>query len=395
MHIDSPKKMIVVLLIDALLWGIWFGSIWLYRAALASRISPDYFDVNLVVSTPMYSASLMYLIALFISEFIRSRRLYLLKISISTSRIVFLLISLIIYFEVFSDKTLIYVISIGLSIANFILSIAALSWTDYISDNIPVNFRSKYIALDSIMGTMGMFIGNSLAGILLYISNSVKQYGLLFTVSSLIFLSDLPLMLKLREIVNGYNDDIDRRTAIKLVRDLPVFRIIAIIIVYLSINFASSIYVPYMLEKWSADESWLALMNIASTIANFLMPWTWTIAIDRIGSINAAKIAISISITANIIFPFMSRLDLQVIRSFIAGTGAIGLWLTFFSYLVKDVDRRIRIQQTSLLFFIQNIVPAISMTIGSYIASMLWPELAFYLSIIGVLSIVLIDRVRR
>ncbi|ADM28501.1 hypothetical protein Igag_1704 [Ignisphaera aggregans DSM 17230] len=394
MAIDSPRKIIIILLIDAILWGIWFGSIWLYRTALASRVSPDYFDVNIVASLPMYSASLTYLVALFIPRSIRCKRLYLFKISISISRIIFLLTSLIIFFEVFSGKILVYVVSIGFSTANLISSIAGLSWADYIADNIPLNLRSRYIALDSIMGTIGMFIGNSIAGILLYTSNSVRQYGLLFTLASLLFLSDLPLMFRLGEIINRYNDDIDRRSAIELARDLATFCVV-VTIIYLSINFASSIYVPYMLERWGADELWLALMNTASTIASFLTPWTWTIAIYRIGSINTAKIAILISIAANIVFPFMSRLDLQIVRSFIAGAGGIGLWLTLFSYLVKDVDRGVRIQQTSLLFLIQNIVPAISMTIGSYIASTLWPELAFYLSAIGVLSIVLIDKVRR
>ncbi len=394
MHIDSPRKMIVVLLIDALLWGIWFGSIWFYRATLASRISPDYFDVNIVVSTPIYSASLVYLATLSIPRFIRSKRLYLFKISILISRIIFLIISLTIYFEIFSGRTLIYVISIGLSIANAITSIAAISWTDYISDNIPLDFRSKYLALDSIMGTLGMFIGNGIAGTLLYISNSVSQYGLLFTIASLIFLSDLPLMLILKEMNNDYNYDIVRRTIKRLIRELAMFCIIASII-YLSTNFASSIYVPYMMRKWNANESWLALMNIALTIAGFLTPWAWTMVIDMIGAINTAKIAISIAIITNIIFPFMPRLELQCIRSFIAGMGGVGLWLTLFSYLIKDVDRGIRIQQTSLLFLIQNIVPAISMTIGSYIAAILYPELAFFLSIIGVIAIALIDRIKK
>jgi len=242
-QIRTPRKIIIILLIDSILWGIWFGSVWFYRAALTSRISPDYFDVNIVVSIPMYSASLMYLVALFIPRFIRRKRLYLFKISISISRIIFLLISLIIYFEVFSGKILVYVISIGLSIANLISSIAGLSWADYIADNIPLNFRSRYIALDSIMGTIGMFIGNSIAGILLYMSNSVRQYGLLFTLASLLFLSDLPLMFRLREINNEYSNDIDRRSVIRLVRDLAVFCIV-VTIIYLSINFASSIYVP-------------------------------------------------------------------------------------------------------------------------------------------------------
>jgi len=394
MAIDSPRKIVAILLIDSVLWGIWFGSIWLYRTALASRISTDYFDVNIVASLPMFSASLTYLVTLFTPRPIRRRRLYLFKMSISISRIIFLLTSLIIFFEVFSGKILVYVVSIGFSIANLISSIAGLAWADYIADNISLNFRSRYIALDSIMGTIGMFIGNSIAGVLLYASNSVRQYGLLFTLASLLFLSDLPLMLRLREIVNGYNDDIDRRSATELARDLVAFCAV-VTIIYLSINFTSSIYVPYMLEKWNANELWLALMNTASTIASLLTPWAWTIAIYRIGSINTAKIAILISIVANIVFPFMSRLDLQIVRSFIAGAGGIGLWLTLFSYLVKDVDRGVRIQQTSLLFLIQNIVPAISMTIGSYIASTLWPELAFYLSAIGILSIVLIDRVRR
>ena len=51
----------LLLAVDAALWGLWFGAVWMYRPALAYRLGASYSDVNAIMSVPLAAAAAMQL----------------------------------------------------------------------------------------------------------------------------------------------------------------------------------------------------------------------------------------------------------------------------------------------------------------------------------------------
>ncbi|MEM4786387.1 MAG: hypothetical protein QXV28_00190, partial [Ignisphaera sp.] len=169
---------------------------------------------------------------------------------------------------------------------------------------------------------------------------------------------------------------------------------IAIIIVYLSINLPTSIMPPYIIHRFGGDEIWITLINGANLMASLLAPMMWSMVVESMGSLNATKVAVALAIIVNVLFPYMSTLHLQIIRGFLAGVAGIGIWVTLFNYLVKDVDAGRRISYIARVFTIQNLVPALAINLGGVLADMLSvPELVFMLSMVGFASLVLLKRI--
>lgn len=389
----SLKTIIAILLTDSIMWGIWFGGLWLYRSVFAARLTDSYIHIAVSTAMPLIAASIIYIMSSFYEDFIRRHRVILFKISIILSRIIYLVTSYTILTNVFYGLRLLYIISIGFTTANTISSLAGIAWADYIADNIPLNFKSKYIALDSILSTIGALIGTSIAGTILYETHSILSYGKLFMVISIIFLINIPFLIIFVKEFNGFSIDVKHVDMQKSISRESIYFYLAIIVVYLSINLPTSIIPPYIIHRFGGDELWITLINGVSLTANLIAPMIWSIIIDSLGSLNTTKIAVTLAIITNVIFPYMSTLLLQIIRAFLAGASGIGIWVTLFSYLVKDVDSSHRISYIARVFTIQNLVPAIAMNLGGVLADVLAiPELVFLLSATGFIALALLKK---
>jgi len=371
------------------MWGIWFGGLWSYRAAFASRITNSYTHIAITTAMPLIAASAIYMFFSIHGNFIKRYRVSLFKIAIVLSRIIYLVTSYTILTNLFNDIKLLYITSIGFTIANVIGSIAGIAWADYIADNIPIKFKSRYIALDSTLGTLGALIGTFIAGLMLYELHGIENYGRLFITISIIFLIDVPLLIFIRELNKAsieYSEESSR------FHSEPIGRFyIAIVIIYLAVNLTSSVIPPYIIYRFKGDEIWISIINGVNWIAGLATPILWSIAVDFIGSLNTTKIAVTLAIITNMIFPYMPSLYLQTIRAFLAGTAGVGIWITLFSYLIKDVDTSHRVSHIARVFTIQNLVPAIAMNLGGILADTLnAPEIVFILPVIGFISIALL-----
>ncbi len=390
----SLKTIIVVLLTDSIMWGIWFGGLWLYRPVFAARLTDSYTHIAVSTAMPLIAASITFIVSSFREDFIRRHRVVLFKTSIILSRVTYLVTSYIILTDVFYGLKLLYTVSAGFTTANAISSLAGIAWADYIADNIPPNFKSRYIALDSIFGTIGALIGTFIAGIMLYEAHSILSYGKLFIVISIILLANTPLLTIFVKEFGVFSTDVRHtysQRSIHRESSRYFYLYLAVIIIYLSINLPSSIIPPYIIHRFRGDEFWMVLINGVSQMASLVAPMMWSIAIELIGSLNATKIAVSLAIVANIVFPYMPTLHLQIVRAFLAGASGIGIWVTLFSYLVKDIDSVHRISHIARVFTIQSLVPAIAMNLGGALADILAiPELVFLLSAAGFIALALL-----
>ncbi|MEM0005511.1 MAG: hypothetical protein QXJ22_01150 [Ignisphaera sp.] len=389
----SLKNTVTILLTDSIMWGIWFGGMWSYRSVFAARLTDSYTHIAVSTAMPLAAASIIYIISSFYEDFIRRSRVVLFKIAIVISRAVYLLTSYTILSNLFDGLKLLYIVTVGFTIANSISSLAGIAWADYIADNIPPNFKSRYIALDSILGTVGALIGTSIAGVILYETHSILSYGKLFMVVSAILLTNIPfLTVFVKEFTNTLTEyaNVQQSYSGKSAKHFYI----AIIIVYLSINLPTSIMPPYIIHRFGGDEIWITLINGANLMASLLAPMMWSMVVESMGSLNATKVAVALAIIVNVLFPYMSTLHLQIIRGFLAGVAGIGIWVTLFNYLVKDVDAGRRISYIARVFTIQNLVPALAINLGGVLADMLSvPELVFMLSMVGFASLVLLKRI--
>ncbi|MEM4442301.1 MAG: hypothetical protein QXN02_05265 [Ignisphaera sp.] len=387
MEITQPF-VIAILLTDAILWGIWFGGLWSYRSAFASRLTESYIHVSISFAMPLALSSITYVIAIARQDFIRRCRVEFFKISILLSRVLYVLSSLIIYVNIFSGLELLYLFSILLSIGYAISCLAGIAWTDYVADNIHDSWKPRYIALDTSLSTVGSLIGTLIAGMLFLENVDVSMYGKLFLIISMLFLTDIPLILMLKELTIHNQIRLQRRF---FERKSPLILYIAIVILYISINFSTSLVAPYIIYKLNGDEMWITIINGTGFIASLVMPIVWSEILKKIPSLTLARISIAISAISNIVFPYLKTLELQIVRAFIASAGGIGIWMSLFSHIIRDVDANQRIQHSSTIFLIQSIAPAVAVNIGGIIADTFnAPELAFKLSVLAFATLPLI-----
>lgn len=380
----TPLHVVIILLIDSVLWGIWLGGLWSYRFAFASRLTNSYIHISISSAMPLIATLFTYTATIINHNFVRKYRVKLLKLSILTSRLMYLLASLVIYLNFFNSIKLLYIFSILLSLGYCISSVAGIAWTDYIADNLYDSWKPRYIALDTILSTLGALAGVSIAGVMFIEGNSVTIYGKLFLVISTIFLIDMPLIMLIKDFkevkihveIHKRIDNISRKS-------IAIFYI-ATILLYIAINLSASLITPYIIYELNGNEMWITIINGASFIASLVTPIIWSEMLKKISSLTLLRIAITISIISIISFPHLKTLELQTIRSFIAGVGGIGIWMSIFNHMVRDVDDRYRVQHSSIIFLLQNIVPAIAMNVGGFIAEVFNSvELIFMLSTIA------------
>lgn len=385
----TQKKVLVVLLIDAMLWGVWFGGFWSYRPAFASRLVDSYLHISISTAMPLMSSTITYVIAIYNPTLFRRHRLTLFKLSALSARSLFLISSVIIYLNIFTCLELLYVFSIILSIAYGIGCITAITWTDYIADNIYESWKPRYIALDSTLSTIGALAGTAIAGAFFINENHVSAYAKLFLTISLIFIIDLPLIMTLKEVQTAQKQ---ASLGTEYIQEKPsVMLYIAIMLLYIATNISLPLVAPYIIHKLGGNEVWLAMINSANFIASLITPILWGEALRRLHSLTLARVSVVITTLSNMIFPYLRSLELQVMRSFVYGVGSIGMWISFFSHIIRDVGREYRIQYSSTMYLIQSLVSAIAMTIGGVMAKIIHsPEAVFLLSAIAFIAIPLI-----
>lgn len=390
MSLDSHRLFIaVVLLIDSLLWGVWFGGFWSYRLAFASRLTSDYIHISVSYALPMFASSIAFLVAVKRHRFIRSHRIYLFKLSVVLSRILYIASAILVIANVFESLKLLYTTTLVLSMASGLGSIAGVAWTDYIADIIPENWKPRYVALDSLLGTAGALAGSALAGYIFVSETGITSYGKLFLVSSLIFSLDIPLIMMLGD--SPY--PLEARGRENRISNFKPGALLyaAIALLYLALNLPTSLTAPYIIYRLGGNELWITAMNISNFVASFLMPIALGEALKSVKPLTLARISIAVSAISTAVFPHLKSVELQTIRAFVAGASGIGIWMSILSHIIADVDPEYRIQHSSIIYLIQNIAPATATSIGGLLAETLKsPETVFYMSTISIASIPMI-----
>ncbi|MEL9940212.1 MAG: hypothetical protein QW348_02615 [Ignisphaera sp.] len=389
----SRMFLVVVLLIDSFLWGIWFGGLWSYRLAFASRLTDDYIQVSASYALPLFVSSISFLVALKRPGFFRLHRIALFKLSAALSRVLYMATAIVVLTNVLSSLKLLYATTALFSIASLFGNVAAIAWTDYIADNIPDDWKPRYIALDSLLGTLGALAGSIIAGYIFAFETGVRSYGRLFLLVSAIFLLDMPLIIMLKDIHKNVVqiDDVGIRGS----RPSPLFYI-AIVVLYLALNLPTALTAPYIIYRLGGDELWITAINISNFVASILMPIAFSEVLRRVDPLSLAGISIAVAAISTAIFPQLKTVELQIVRAFAAGAGGIGIWMSIISHMISDVDPGNRIQHSSTVYLIQNIVPAIATSIGGLLADVLKsPEVVFYMSATAIASIPAITRYRR
>jgi MFS family permease len=389
----TPRVVVVILLSDAMLWGIWFSIYWNYnfRSALAYRLSPSYTYISLSLSMPLLFTFITYTTIALKHSFIRMHRLRIFKITVALSRILYIISSSILLQKVF-DGILLLMIFTALSSIGFALgTIAGVVWVDYIADNIHDNLKRKYVALDSVLSTAGSLIGTSIAGIIFIKEDpNVTTFGKLYFLASLIFLVGVPLLIMLKEFPQvkelnriDFSNELDPSLQFYLAIALP----------YIAINIPIALVAPYIEQKFRGNELWLTAMNFSEYLAWLTTPFLWSYILKYISSLSLTSIAIAITVSSLAVFPYLPTLELQILRSIIFGSGMAGLWIGLLSHMIRDVNPSKRIQHTSTLYAIQNALQALSIFFGGTLADVIHlPEIVFSLSLVGLVSIPIIKK---
>jgi MFS family permease len=389
----TPRIAVVILLNDAMLWGIWFSIYWNYnfRSALAFKLSSSYTYTSLSLALPLLTTFIVYTISALKHRFIKMYRLKIFKISVITSRSLYIVSSIILLRKVLDEVPLLIVFTILASIGFAIGTVAGIVWVDYVADNIYEDLKRKYIALDSAISTAGALIGTSIAGaVFVKEVPDVTTFGKLYLLSSLIFLLGVPLLSMLREFPEIQKIS---STSVNSREDPSPLFYLAIAIPYTAINLPIALIAPYVEQGFGGNELWLTAMNFAEYLAWLTTPFLWTYILKYLSSLSIARIAIAITITSLTVFPYLPRIELQVMRSFIFGTGMAGLWIGLFSHMVSGVDPSRRIQHTSTVYAVQNILQALSVSFGGMLADIIrLPEAVFSLPLIGLISIPIIKK---
>ncbi|MEM3998589.1 MAG: hypothetical protein QXM62_04320, partial [Ignisphaera sp.] len=287
----SRMFLVVVLLIDSFLWGIWFGGLWSYRLAFASRLTDDYIQVSASYALPLFVSSISFLVALKRPGFFRLHRIALFKLSAALSRVLYMATAIVVLTNVLSSLKLLYATTALFSIASLFGNVAAIAWTDYIADNIPDDWKPRYIALDSLLGTLGALAGSIIAGYIFAFETGVRSYGRLFLLVSAIFLLDMPLIIMLKDIHKNVVqiDDVGIRGS----RPSPLFYI-AIVVLYLALNLPTALTAPYIIYRLGGDELWITAINISNFVASILMPIAFSEVLRRVDPLSLAGISIAV-----------------------------------------------------------------------------------------------------
>ena len=383
------KRIIFLLLLDGGLWGVWFGSMWMFRPALASRLGENYMEINLMISLPLLSAAAAFLVAgsARCREFVRRWRLQLLRFSNLAMRSMNLAIALMLYLELFEPRTMFYAVTTLFTLAGPFQALGVLTWVDSLAANIPRVYRARFAGMHSTAAYIGVLGGTLLSGYLLSTSPNMRVYGEAFLVGSAVSVAGTSIFFLLKEI--GVEEEELRRFGAATHHDVRRGMLyLAVSLAIFAVNLPMSVVVPYIMRVWGGDEAWVAVINASSWLASIFTPMMWSYLVEKLGSLKSACISIGIGVTMNALFPFLPTVELQGIRAFIAGAAFSGIWVTLFSFLIRDVDPGNRILYSSRMFALQNAVPAISMTVGATIADITrFPELVFWLSVLGLASI--------
>ncbi|MEM1646347.1 MAG: hypothetical protein QXL96_10905 [Ignisphaera sp.] len=385
----TPSTVIAILLTDAILWGIWFGGLWSYRSAFASRLTDSYLHISMSTAMPLALSSITYLSAMYKPTFFRVNRVKLFKLSILLSRVIYFLSSIAVYLNIFSGLELLYIFSVGISIAYSIGTIAGIAWTDYVADNVPDTWKPRYIALDSTLSTVGALIGTAIAGTLFVKDSHILTYGKLFLIISAIFLIDTPMIMLIKEFKDT-KKDVLKPAKYSFLKRSSIFYV-SIVLLYTAINLPYPLIAPYIIRRIGGNEIWITMMNGASLIASLATPLIWGEILRKLPSLTLARVAIVIAIASSATLPYLKSLELQIIRAFIAGAGGIGIWISIFGHIIRDTNPEHRIQHSSTIYMIQSFIPAIAMNVGGALADIIHaPEIIFLLSLIGLAALPMI-----
>ncbi|RLG84138.1 MAG: hypothetical protein DRO39_07835 [Thermoprotei archaeon] len=387
----AVRRVVLLMLTDAVLWGVWFGSMWMFRPALASRLAESYSDVNLVVSIPLLVAAVVQYLA-GSSEgcrrFISAHRLWLMRLVTLVVRPMNLAIALVLYLELLEGRQLLYAVAALFTLSNALGAFGGIAWSDYVGANIPGWFKPRFAGLDSMISNIGSLGGTVLAGYLLGSSHGVRDYGLVFLIGSAAYIAGLPIPFML---VETGAEEAEARMVHRSrgVRGARLYA--AVSLALFAINLPMSIAVPYIMRVWRGDETWVAVINASSWIASIATPMMWSALVEKLGALRAAGLSVGLAIATNVAFPFMPTVELQGLRAFLGGAAGTGIWVTLFSFLISDVEPRYRVFHSSMLFAVQNAVPAVAMSAGAALADATgFPELVFWLSSLGLVSIPLL-----
>ena len=340
---------------------------------------------------PLVAAIIVYSIIALRHGIVRRYRVEMFKMSVLFSRLLYVAGGAIVYARVYDGVVLLYLFSLITSIAYSFGAIANVTWADYVADNLHDDWKPKYVALDSMISTAGALAGTAIAGAIFSSSSiSIATYGKFFLVGGLIFLAGTPLIMLLRDIPRKEPEP-QRARLERPSRGLYV----AIALSYTAIYIPASLVAPYIKQRFGGDEMWITMINGADFLAALLTPPAWGALLRVLPSLAVARIAIAMSVVSIAAFPYIQRLDFQMVRAFVAGAGMIGLWMSLFSHMIRDVEPAQRIGHSSKVYLVWSALQAISISMGGILADVLQkPEVIFMLSAVGLLAIPLVKASR-
>ena len=388
---------ILILVIDSFVWGLWYGGLWMYRIAFTTRLVQNYVAISIASLLPLAAASATYMLIACVQKvawFAIHKCVEVLKMFTLMFRAIYMMLSLLLF--VFNSNTyLLYTLSTaGHTLAYSLAPFVVVSWIIYISCALPNSVRSKYIALDTILGTLGSLAGSFISEyILLSEANVILGYIKTYIVISILSLIDIPLLLTLPKPMHRCGEVCRHAPeSLKSFIHLDPF-LAALAIALFAINIPESVVPTYIIHSLGGDESWIALINASNISAYIITPLLWSLILERMSLCSVAKIAIALSTTSTIVFPYIKALNIHLIRSFIFGCGSAGIWVSLMHYLTSDSidDECYRVVQVAKAFIMWNIIPALAMGFGGLIATVFTSEHVFLFSSIGLLSIAILS----
>ena len=377
----------LLLAVDAALWGLWFGAVWMYRPALASRLGASYSDVNAIMSVPLAAAAAMQLAIGVLGlqdRAIAEKPLSVLRRWAVAARASYLLAALVLTLvplDVVGPRGLLALTTVLFAAGYAAGAVAGVAWSEYMARGIPDEVKVRYVGVQSVVSNLSSLGGTVLAGYLLVQGHGVGDYAKLFLYATLPFVAGLSVFFLLEEAPRGDGYGAVGGAAV----DARLYTAVALAL--FAINLPAALVVPYIMRVWGGDETWVSVINGSSWIASIASPMIWSVLIERLGALRSAAIAVILGALLNAVFPYMPSIGLQGARAFGMGFVYSGLWLTVFSYLIRDVSSADRVRGIARVFALQNAVPAAAMTTGSLAADYLTgPEAVFIASLVGLVA---------
>ena len=315
------------------------------------------------------------ILAAFMLDTFREKRLYLMTLFAALNRVKWILILLAVL-DIWGD---LWTVIALLILSNALGAFSSLAWTDLMADLVEPERRGRLFALrNSLLGLLnlaGLAMAKAIYDLYLY----PHGYALAIGIGATLMLAAIPLLYLYGDPVRPHGVGIRPATLAKIFKDRQFLKDAASVSFWnFSVSLVGGVWTYHLYSAFGADEKWFTTLNLTGGMIGILANLPWGRLYDRFGP-RGVFLMSGLSIAAvPALFPLLPSLEGQVVLQAYSSFTWTGFSLASFNYALSYSG-----ENRHVYIAAYNSIPSALASLGTIIGVMVYQSAGitvFYVS---------------